>query len=336
MKISVIIPSYQREEKLRRCLDGLSRQRFDEFEVLVGLDGGDEDTAAAITSEYSRRIRRIRVIAFEKLGYIPVRNRLLGEATGRLFLSLNDDIRPDAGLLGAHWSAHDRCGGLAAVTGPSHWVRPEDPNAFDGLVARSGLIFFEPTPDTLGRVGFRDCYGLNFSAPTDAARAIGGFHEITHAYGYDDIEFAFRLAASGAEIVYEPTARVEHDHRYRPGDVMKREYRLGQAAWSYAEVSRDFCRAVFGADITNPGYLDDCEAYIRMTERDADRICDSFISLERFPESMLGDGDAIPRILAEHWVLLKRRLWRQGLIDAARGSASQEVDRIGVAVGSSA
>lgn len=54
-QISVIIPTYNRAEDLRRCLDSLVLQTFDDFEVLV-CDDGSTDNTASVAFEYNDRL----------------------------------------------------------------------------------------------------------------------------------------------------------------------------------------------------------------------------------------------------------------------------------------
>ncbi len=60
-KISVVIPVYQVEPYLRRCLDSVLCQTFRELEILV-VDDGSPDSCGAICEEYAARDGRVRVI----------------------------------------------------------------------------------------------------------------------------------------------------------------------------------------------------------------------------------------------------------------------------------
>ena len=65
------------------------------------------------------------------------------------------------------------------------------------------------------------------------------------------------------------------------------------------------------------GSLQEAEAFVRITLRDARRVFRSFCALGDLPSGHVPMLDPLPRLLCEHWVLLKRRLWNQGLLDAA-------------------
>lgn len=249
------------------------------------------------------------------MGLIALRHRMLNMAKGRVFLSINDDTYAEPGLLGEHLAAH-AAGTRRLVAGAARWKPVEQPTLFDDVVQRTGLVFFPP-PE--GRApGYRDCYGLNMSAPTALALEFGGFPDMRDAYGYDDTELAHRLQRrAGVEIVLAPGAAVVHDHRLTPADVLRREFLLGRSAWAYAGFNPEFARELFGRDVRSADELAYASRMVESERRDAARIERRFIELGEQP------GGAHPQwmleTLADSWLLLKRYLWRWGLIDAAEG-----------------
>lgn len=204
MDLSILIPTFGRPAKLRACLDALARQTgAGEFEILVGVDGGEGGLADRDVPP--RLSGCVRFEAFPKIGYIAVRHRLLQMARGRIFLSMNDDAYAEPGLLSAHRAAHVGTG-ARLVAGAAKWMPIDRPNLFDEIVQGTGLVFHPPPTDRAP--GYRDCYGLNFSAPVGLALEFGGFPDLRDAYGYDDIELAHRLLQrAGTEIAYAPPRR---------------------------------------------------------------------------------------------------------------------------------
>ncbi len=59
-KISIIVPVYNVEQYLPRCLDSILAQTFIDFEVLL-VDDGSKDRSGAICNEYAAKDHRIRV-----------------------------------------------------------------------------------------------------------------------------------------------------------------------------------------------------------------------------------------------------------------------------------
>lgn len=316
MRLSVLIPTFRRPEAINACLAHLALASCaHEFEIIVGLDGPASDTPDPVIP--ASIADRVRVIRYPRLGLIGVRNSMLGECGGEIVLWLNDDAYASPGLLEIHLGMHQG-DAPRVIAGRAVWKPIERADLFDRLVQETDLIFFsqrdEPQPR---RIDYRNCFGINMSFPRALAMEVGGLAQVEERYGYEDIELAWRLQQAGASIWYAPAAVVTHDHRFRPRDLHRREYLLGRAAFAFAMVNPGFTRALFGRDIIDPGELAYVEQALHRERRDAARIERSFLSLTEFvPESV--DPALLP-LLTEHWVLLKRHLWRWGLLDASRG-----------------
>lgn len=333
--VTVGIPSHGRPAKLLACLDGLAQQIMAPMEVLVGLDGASEADVRAIGEEASA-IEGLDLRAYPRSGYIPVRADLLRRARGEIFLSLNDDVLPTPDLIERHLEAHERSSCPAVVAGAAPWVAPASPTALDALVMRTGAVFHDPEQATpLDEASaYRRCFGLNMSFPVDAAREVGGFHELPHAYGYDDIETAWRLERrAGARIVAAPEAMVLHDHRLSAADLMRREYRLGRAAAAYARVSPEFCRELFRGDVLDADRLARWTRAVEEDAGDAGRSARAVRALEDQPASAV---DGLTEALAAAWLPAKRWLWRRGVVEAAAGRPPEEVAVLDALFGDSA
>jgi GT2 family glycosyltransferase len=326
MQASVLIPTCRRPDQLGVTLAALAAQHDPpDFEVIVGVDGGLDgpptDHLPPNINDLARTLGpRLRVERLPRVGYIAVRHRLLSLARGRWFVSLNDDAAPDPALLrthAAHHAAHhESAAAPRIVAGAARWKPVPSPTLFDRLVQETGLIFFPPPPDR--PLTYRDVYGLNMSAPVALALQHGGFPDLRDVYGYDDIELAHRLVTrAGATIVREPAALVTHDHRYTPIDVLRREHQLGRSAWAYAELNPAFARDLFGRDIRDRAELEHIAAALERDRRDAHRVQQRFLALAELPPDAARD-ELLPA-LADSWVLLKRYLWRRGLLAASRG-----------------
>jgi hypothetical protein len=332
VSVSVLIPTHGRPDKLRACLDGLARQRLAADEVIVGLDGGTPDEAAELERVHSESLRgTLRVMTLPRRGYQSTRKRMLEAARAPIFLSLNDDVHPDPALVMHHARAHEHLDSPAkpaAVAGAVRWAPIEHPTVFDEVVCRSDMVFFQQAPGAEGplpEISWRQCFGLNFSAPTGAALAAGGFHDLPFEYGYDDIELAYRMSQRGAAVRLARNAMVAHDHRFAPIDVQRREYLLGRAAWAYRQVAPEFSEALFGRDIASADALAFAQQYLARMRADAERIERTIEALGSTALESSPLRDPMPQVIAEHWVLLKRYLWNWGLLDAASGQAARFV-----------
>lgn len=90
--ISVIVPVYNVEKYLPRCIDSILAQTFTGFELLL-IDDGSKDKSGEICDEYARKDPRIRVFHKENGGVSSARNVGLDNARGEwIFFSDADDI----------------------------------------------------------------------------------------------------------------------------------------------------------------------------------------------------------------------------------------------------
>ncbi len=101
--ISVIVPVYNVEGYLRRCVDSILAQTYENLEILL-VDDGATDSSGAICDEYASKDPRVRVIHKENGGLSSARNAGIDEARGDYlaFVDSDDWIEPEtyAYLLG--------------------------------------------------------------------------------------------------------------------------------------------------------------------------------------------------------------------------------------------
>lgn len=95
--VSIIVPVYNAQESLRRCVDSILRQTYTEFELIL-VDDGSQDNSGAICDEYAMADKRVRVIHKENGGVSAARNQALEQTRGTYiqFLDSDDWITPDA------------------------------------------------------------------------------------------------------------------------------------------------------------------------------------------------------------------------------------------------
>ena len=89
-KISVIIPVYNAEQYLRKCLDSVVSQTFRDIEIIC-VDDGSTDGSGAILDEYAAKDNRIVVIHQANAGVAAARNTGLKSAQGEYLAFLDSD-----------------------------------------------------------------------------------------------------------------------------------------------------------------------------------------------------------------------------------------------------
>lgn len=95
MKVSIIIPVYNQEELVIKCLDSIPKR--DDIEIIVVNDGSTDNTKESLYA-YKRKYNSLKIISYKNCKGVSVaRNKGIERATGEyiLFIDSDDYIYPD-------------------------------------------------------------------------------------------------------------------------------------------------------------------------------------------------------------------------------------------------
>lgn len=108
--VSIIVPAYNAEKYINRCIDSILNQEYTDFELLVA-DDGSSDSTPAILDEYAAKDARVHVIHKENTGVSDSRNCCIDRAKGTYlqFLDSDDWITPDATRLFVRAAEENEC-----------------------------------------------------------------------------------------------------------------------------------------------------------------------------------------------------------------------------------
>ena len=95
-KISVIVPVYNVEKYLNRCVNSILAQTFDDFEIIL-IDDGSKDSSPEICDDLAKKNDKIKVFHKENGGQSSARNMGLSAAQGEYisFVDSDDWIEPN-------------------------------------------------------------------------------------------------------------------------------------------------------------------------------------------------------------------------------------------------
>jgi peptidoglycan/xylan/chitin deacetylase (PgdA/CDA1 family)/GT2 family glycosyltransferase len=226
MRISVVIPTYNRRDTIARTLPTVLEQEFpkQEYEVVVVVDGstdGSGDLVRALQAE-----ARLRIVEQPNRGVAAARNAGMRAAEGDLILFLDDDMLCEKTLLRRHSSAH-RDGESLVVFGPV-LVAAESRRglATDWIGEDSTRYFFR-----LQRGPRSPCeppVGPNCSLARRMLVACGGYDESFRIQ--EDAELALRMRSSRVQFRCEPEARTYQLYVKRPSQLVHSDApRLGRS-----------------------------------------------------------------------------------------------------------
>ncbi|MBD9201991.1 MAG: glycosyltransferase family 2 protein [Eubacterium ventriosum] len=102
MKFSVVVPIYNVEKYLNKCVESILDQTYKDFELIL-VDDGSPDHCPEICDEYAERDARVRVIHKENEGLVAARNTGIKEAKGEYICYVDGDDWIANNLLETVW-----------------------------------------------------------------------------------------------------------------------------------------------------------------------------------------------------------------------------------------
>lgn len=232
MHLSVIIPTFNRAEVLRRLLNLLSVQTLpkSEFEVIVIDDGSQDDTPRLLAEFAESGQLQLRFESQKNAGQGPARNRGLELARGRLVLFLGDDMLPLPSCLLEHVRFHVlHPEPAAACLGFVRWHPDLRPSRFMRWLETSGVQFRFHDLARGELTDFFRFYTANISLKREFLGA-ERFDPRFRGWGWEDTELGYRLAKKGLRLIYWPEAVTEHLHQISDEDLERRQFSSGRNA----------------------------------------------------------------------------------------------------------
>ncbi len=227
-RASIIIPTYNRPDRLTACLDALANLDYPEnrFEVLVVDDGSQalssvENCVRAVGSRMSTHL-----LQQQHAGPAAARNLGANASRSELLAFTDDDCRPDAGWLRALVGALAKSRG--AVVG-GRTINALVDNTYSA--ASQALVSY--MYDDSFRKGQPFVASNNFALSKGTFEEIGGFDERFPLAGGEDRDFCDRCLAAGAPIEYVPEATIRHYHHLTMRKFFRQHYSYGRGACAY-------------------------------------------------------------------------------------------------------
>ncbi len=211
LKISLVIPTYNRKTSLQRVLGALQKQTIplEDFEVIVVSDGSADGTNEYLGDLQNRSGQagelQLRAIFQPNQGVAVARNNGFSATQTELVLFLDDDVIPAPGLVKAHLDYQPRD---VIVLGPmltpldtrlAPWVMWEQrmlEKQYSAMLAGK----WEPTA--------RQFYTGNTSLYKKYLQQAGGFDPAFRRA--EDVELAYRLKDMGCRFVFNHKAEAYH------------------------------------------------------------------------------------------------------------------------------
>lgn len=240
MKISVIIPTYKRIDKLRDCLDSLLHQTFPkhEYEILV-VEDGSHSGAKDLVEDLQKEFPNIRYFWRTNAGPAAARNVAIKNAKGEVCAFTDDDCTVPPDWLEKLWDGFVRHPEVVGVGGrmepPEELVRKNPFARFELYLTREVFNLPPGREEFVAGKGSPIGATNNIAYKTKALRAVGGFDErfLPHIPG-EERNLKERLCDAGYDkILYIPT-KVTHHRTYNWKSFVAQSYTAGIGTKNYA------------------------------------------------------------------------------------------------------
>jgi hypothetical protein len=229
MRFSVVIPTYQRCGLIVRMVQALERQSYDDFEIVVVVDGSTDGTAAAL-----RKLDLgvpLTVLEQRNEGAATARNAGAGASRGELLLFLDDDMEADPRMLTEHDRSHREgatlvLGHLAVHGGSPATLLTQEVSTWS---ERRRVLLSRPSVEvplahlltgqmSISRIAFQQIGGFDISFTRDGL------------FGGEDLDFGYRVRKAGLRVTFNPAAVSYQLYDVDPALYTRRSREAGRAA----------------------------------------------------------------------------------------------------------
>jgi glycosyltransferase involved in cell wall biosynthesis len=208
IEASVIIPTYNGEKKISNVLNGLLRQTFKEFEVIVVIDGSTDNTLEVV-ERFRPSFTHLKIIGQSNQGRSKVRNRGVLDAAGDLIIFYDDDMVPFDDSVERHIEFHKTHKGI--VSGFSLECQSPGKTDIQNYKAHLSKVWTTKYSDGVTRLNLSILFftAANASIKKNLFDLLGGFNEnLTDA---EDHDLACRALIKNIPVFFDKDNRAVHN-----------------------------------------------------------------------------------------------------------------------------
>jgi glycosyltransferase involved in cell wall biosynthesis len=232
MLISVVVPTFNRGEKLAQTLESLLAQDFADYEIILSDDGSTDNT-----TEIAARYPRVTYVRQENRGPAAARNRGIARARGDVIAFTDDDCHVPRDWLARLADGYARYPQVAGVGG---YLDPPEEIVARNLFARyerfvTRELYRQGNVERVGGLTDYPAGGTsNVSYRKSVLAQVGGFDEWFPYPAAEDHDLRVRVHALGYVLLYLPL-RVVHLRAYSIRGFVRQSITRGRgvARWEY-------------------------------------------------------------------------------------------------------
>ncbi len=221
MKVSVVVPTYNRKESLRKCVDALLNQNFKDYELIIVDDGSTDETDVMIKSLQEKN-KNLVYLRQENKGPSVARNFGAEKSKGKIIAFTDDDCiveknwlkellkgfgNKNVGIVGGNYIFHEEKGFI------NLWQKSNMKKSIERGRFKKPQ-FFESNNMAILKELFVSVAGFNpIFGPKD---------------GSEDLNLNYQVIKKGFGLTFREDARVLHLHKRNLKGVLKQYYIAGR------------------------------------------------------------------------------------------------------------
>jgi len=221
--VSIVVPTCNRMEKLKNCLESIANQDFpnERVEIIVVDDRADKDVEKML-NYFKGRYQNLQYIAQDRKGPAAARNLGAKIARGKVVGFIDDDCVLEGSWLRAMADAHEKNPEIAAVGGDTITSTDRSPALVSQFLSTGSIeievnshrdVIFFPTCNVAIKKSILDSYRFNEDFPLP---------------GGEDLEFFWRLFKAGHRFIWDRSLKVTHYRDDTLPSFLKQAYYYGR------------------------------------------------------------------------------------------------------------
>jgi glycosyltransferase involved in cell wall biosynthesis len=242
--ISVIVPTYNRLDSLILCLEHLSSQSRQDFEIIVVDDGSTDGTQQYMEALTPHDWSNLRYVRQENSGPARARNVAISMARSPVCLMIGDDILVSPTFVATHLALHEhRPEPQVAAVGLTRWCESRQTvTRFMHWLDESGMQFGYKDLQAGVHPCWHHFYTSNLSLKTATLRQFP-FNETFRKAATEDLELGYRIETQfGMEMIFLPEATASHLHPTTFLQSCKRMRGVGESMRIFHQIAPELKR----------------------------------------------------------------------------------------------
>jgi GT2 family glycosyltransferase len=233
LQFSIVIPTYNRPDRLCNCLQALSQLDYpqDRFEVIVVDDGSEKPLDSVVTP--FQAMLNLTLLRQGNAGPASARNTGAAVAKGQFLVFTDDDCAPTPNWLNALAEQFQQTPN-ALIGGQTLNALPDNLYSTASQLLIDYLYEYYNCPHTDGDSATAQFFASNnFALPADMFRSMNGFDTSFPLAAGEDREFCDRWLEQGYPMRYAANVQIYHAHHLTLKRFWRQHFNYGRGAFCF-------------------------------------------------------------------------------------------------------